>query len=204
MIFFKNVFLRFDFYQDGYSSFDGRWGYRGVIIGWDETGVQSNLVRSPKYSKYFKYLTNSFLQPVRQHPGWRRCTKGTRTGAANPTLQFWWGKSLKWPWTIYNSRQKIFKRHQKWACMSRKSYLPTLKKETLQGGHERPSRPTDHLCASREPGSDEAHGHPPPIHRGDLLHDYLFKTFLQQDYFENFDGSQYLPRPWLRTVYPRD
>jgi len=24
------------------------------------------------------------------------------------------------------------------------------------------------------------------------------------DYFENFDGSQYLPRPWLRTVYPRD
>ena len=89
--------------------------------------------------------------------------------------------------------------------MSRKSYLPTLKKETLQGGHERPSRPTDHLCASREPGSDEAHGHPPPVHRGDsLLHDNLFKNFLQQDYFENFDGSQYLPRPWLRTVYPRD
>ena len=178
MIFFKNVFLRFDFYQDGYSSFDGRWGYRGVIIGWDETGVQSNLVRSPKYSKYFKYLTNSFLQPVHPHPGWRRCTKGTRTGAANPTLQFWWGKSLKWTWTIYNSRQTFFKRHQKWASMSRKSYLPTLKKETLQGGHERPSRPTDHLCASREPGSDEAHGHPPPIHRGDsLLHEYLFKTF---------------------------
>jgi len=25
-----------------------------------------------------------------------------------------------------------------------------------------------------------------------------------EDYFENFDGSQYLPRPWLRTVYPRD
>jgi len=25
-----------------------------------------------------------------------------------------------------------------------------------------------------------------------------------EDYFENFDGSQYLARPWLRTVYPRD
>jgi len=24
------------------------------------------------------------------------------------------------------------------------------------------------------------------------------------DYFENFDGSQYLPRPWLRSIYPRD
>ena len=28
-------------------------------------------------------------------------------------------------------------------------------------------------------------------------------TFLGQDYFETFDGSQYLARPWLRTVYPR-
>lgn len=25
-----------------------------------------------------------------------------------------------------------------------------------------------------------------------------------EDYFENFDGSQYLPRPWLRSIYPRD
>ena len=25
-----------------------------------------------------------------------------------------------------------------------------------------------------------------------------------EDYFEKFDGSQYLPRPWLKTVYPRD
>lgn len=25
-----------------------------------------------------------------------------------------------------------------------------------------------------------------------------------EDYFETFDGSQYLARPWLRTVYPRD
>jgi len=25
-----------------------------------------------------------------------------------------------------------------------------------------------------------------------------------EDYFENFDGSQYLSRPWLRTLYPRD
>jgi len=24
------------------------------------------------------------------------------------------------------------------------------------------------------------------------------------DYFENFDGSQYLPRPWLRSIYRRD
>ena len=32
----------------------------------------------------------------------------------------------------------------------------------------------------------------------------VYNFFLQQDYFENFDGSQYLPRPWLRTVYPRD
>jgi len=24
------------------------------------------------------------------------------------------------------------------------------------------------------------------------------------DYFENYDGSQYLPRPWLRAVYRRD
>lgn len=24
------------------------------------------------------------------------------------------------------------------------------------------------------------------------------------DYFEKYDGSQYLPRPWLKTVYPRD
>jgi len=25
-----------------------------------------------------------------------------------------------------------------------------------------------------------------------------------EDYFENFDGSQYLPRPWLRSIYTRD
>jgi len=25
-----------------------------------------------------------------------------------------------------------------------------------------------------------------------------------EDYFESFDGSQYLPRPWLRTIYRRD
>lgn len=25
-----------------------------------------------------------------------------------------------------------------------------------------------------------------------------------EDYFENFDGSQYLARPWLRALYPRD
>ena len=25
-----------------------------------------------------------------------------------------------------------------------------------------------------------------------------------EDYFENFDGSQYLPRPWLRSIYQRD
>jgi len=25
-----------------------------------------------------------------------------------------------------------------------------------------------------------------------------------EDYFENFDGSQYLARPWLKAVYPRD
>lgn len=25
-----------------------------------------------------------------------------------------------------------------------------------------------------------------------------------EDYFEHFDGSQYLPRPWLRTLYRRD
>jgi len=25
-----------------------------------------------------------------------------------------------------------------------------------------------------------------------------------EDYFEQFDGSQYLPRPWLRTIYRRD
>ncbi|XP_064628379.1 uncharacterized protein LOC135487980 [Lineus longissimus] len=24
------------------------------------------------------------------------------------------------------------------------------------------------------------------------------------DYFENYDGAQYIPRPWLREVYPRD
>ncbi len=24
------------------------------------------------------------------------------------------------------------------------------------------------------------------------------------DYFEDFDGSQYLPRPWLKGIYPRD
>jgi len=25
-----------------------------------------------------------------------------------------------------------------------------------------------------------------------------------EDYFENHDGAQYLPRPWLRALYPRD
>jgi len=25
-----------------------------------------------------------------------------------------------------------------------------------------------------------------------------------ENYFENFDGSQYLPRPWLRSIYRRD
>ncbi len=24
------------------------------------------------------------------------------------------------------------------------------------------------------------------------------------DYFEHYDGSQYIPRPWLRTLYPLD
>ncbi len=24
------------------------------------------------------------------------------------------------------------------------------------------------------------------------------------EYFEHFDGSQYLPRPWLKGIYPRD
>ena len=24
------------------------------------------------------------------------------------------------------------------------------------------------------------------------------------DYFETYDGGQYLPRPWLRTLYPFD
>ena len=25
-----------------------------------------------------------------------------------------------------------------------------------------------------------------------------------EDYFEAFDGAQYLPRPWLKTIYPMD
>jgi hypothetical protein len=25
-----------------------------------------------------------------------------------------------------------------------------------------------------------------------------------EDYFEGFDGAQYLPRPWLKTIYPMD
>lgn len=25
-----------------------------------------------------------------------------------------------------------------------------------------------------------------------------------EDYFESYDGAQYLPRPWLRTIYPMD
>jgi len=25
-----------------------------------------------------------------------------------------------------------------------------------------------------------------------------------EDYFEHFDGAQYLPRPWLKSLYPRD
>lgn len=25
-----------------------------------------------------------------------------------------------------------------------------------------------------------------------------------EDYFEHFDGSQYIPRPWLKGIYPRD
>lgn len=25
-----------------------------------------------------------------------------------------------------------------------------------------------------------------------------------EEFFENFDGSQYLPRPWLKGLYPRD
>lgn len=25
-----------------------------------------------------------------------------------------------------------------------------------------------------------------------------------EEYFENFDGAQYIPRPWLRTLYPHD
>ena len=24
------------------------------------------------------------------------------------------------------------------------------------------------------------------------------------DHFESYDGSQYIPRPWLRTLYPLD
>jgi len=26
----------------------------------------------------------------------------------------------------------------------------------------------------------------------------------RDNYFEKFDGAQYLPRPWLRTIYPHD
>ena len=25
-----------------------------------------------------------------------------------------------------------------------------------------------------------------------------------EDHFETYDGSQYIPRPWLRTLYPYD
>jgi hypothetical protein len=25
-----------------------------------------------------------------------------------------------------------------------------------------------------------------------------------EDYFEGFDGAQYLPRPWMKVVYPHD
>jgi hypothetical protein len=25
-----------------------------------------------------------------------------------------------------------------------------------------------------------------------------------EDYFTEFDGAQYLPRPWLKKIYPHD
>ena len=37
---------------------------------------------------------------------------------------------------------------------------------TLSGGHTRPARPTDHLCASRKPGSGEAHSNSSPLDWG--------------------------------------
>jgi hemimethylated DNA binding protein len=36
------------------------------------------------------------------------------------------------------------------------------------------------------------------IHLTKILHPNV------EDFFENFDGSQYLPRPWLKGLYPKD
>ena len=75
-------------------------------MGWDETGLEKIviivqlwsvlcrttneiLLNSPKSNQpIFRILIN-FLQHVPLHPGWKRCTKETRRGEANQTMQFW-------------------------------------------------------------------------------------------------------------------
>ena len=98
---------RSDLIKMAFHPFCGRWGYRGVIMGWDETGLEKIviivqlwsvlcrttneiLLNSPKSNQpIFRILIN-FLQHVPLHPGWKRCTKETRRGEANQTMQFWW------------------------------------------------------------------------------------------------------------------
>ena len=51
---------------------------------------------------------------------------------------------------------------------------------TLSGGHTRPARPTDHLCASRKPGSGEAHSNSSPLDWGKPC---AWKPHTHEDFF---------------------
>ena len=76
------------------------------------------------------------------------------------------------------------------------------------GGHPGQARPADHLRAPGEPcvGPDIMTTHQPNLFQENIQvvkHNKILHPSVE-DYFENFDGSQYLPRPWLRSIYRRD
>jgi len=87
-----------------------RWGYRGVIIGWDETAVGEAL--------------SLWINLVAICSG--SCLLVGRDAQRKPNL-------------------------------ARPTKLCSV------GGHTRPASPTDHLCASRKPGSGEAHSNSSPL-----------------------------------------
>jgi len=98
-----------------------KWGYRGVIIGWDETA------RAPAHW---------LAEMHKGHPGW-----GQQPNYA----------------VLVDTRDRP---------APQITYVP---QENIQ-----------------------------VVKHNKILHPSV------EDYFENFDGSQYLPRPWLRSIYRRD
>ena len=117
-----------------------RWGYRGVIIGWDEKA------RAPE----------SWLRQMHgeHEPEWRNQSVGDSPPDHQLTLSLYCRPNYA---VLVDTRDRP---------APQITYVPQENLETVK--HTK------------------------------ILHPSV------EDYFETFDGSQYLPRPWLRTIYRRD